>query len=69
MRKSFGVVGDAINQEWGNPNQVIVYNQCEDTDRMRSMAGSEELKEAMQRAGVSGPPKIHSIQSVDVAEY
>ena len=69
MRKSFGVVGDAINQAWGNPNQLIVYNQCEDLDRMRSMADSDELKAAMQRAGVSGPPEFHFMQSVDVAEY
>lgn len=69
MRKGFGVVGDAINQGWDNPNQVVVYNQCQDLDQMRSMTDSDELKAAMQRAGVSGPPEIHFIQSVDVAEY
>lgn len=68
-RKEHGIVGHAVNQELGNPNQVIVYHQARELATLRAFVDSPELKEAMQRGGVSGPPEIHFIECVDIAEY
>jgi hypothetical protein len=36
---------------------------------LRTFVDSTELKEVMQRAGVTAPPDIDLIQGVDYAEY
>ena len=63
------VIGDAVNQELGRPDRVIVYHQANQMDSLRTLIDSNELKEAMQRGGVSGPPDIHFVQVVDSADY
>jgi hypothetical protein len=37
---------------------VIVYHQAETLEALQAFADSDKLKGAMQRAGVSGPPKF-----------
>jgi len=69
FRKKSGIVGHAVNQEAGHPNQVIVYHQAKDPETLRRFVESPELKDAMEKAGVSGPPEIHFVRSVDFAEY
>jgi len=68
-RKANGIVGHAVNQELGKPNQVIIYHQAHDIDTLRAFVDSVELKEAMQKAGVAGPPDIQFVQSDGFAEY
>lgn len=69
FRKSSGIISHAVNQERGNANRVIVYHQARDVDTLRQFADSAELKDAMQRAGVTGEPAIHIVQEVDIAHY
>jgi quinol monooxygenase YgiN len=69
LRKRNSIVGHAVHQELGKPNQVIVYNQSSDLSSLRTFVDSTELKEVMQRAGVTAPPDIDLIQGVDYAEY
>jgi hypothetical protein len=68
-RKANGIVGHAVNQELGKPNQVIVYQQANDIETLRKFADSAELKETMQKAGVVGPPDIQFVQFDDFANY
>lgn len=69
VRKQNGIVGHAVNQELGKPNQVIVYHQADDMSTLRAFVDSAELKEAMERAGVVEPPDIQFVEVVDFAEY
>jgi hypothetical protein len=64
-----GIVGHAVNQELGKPNQVIVYHQANDLDTLRAFVDSAELKGAMQRGGVVGSPDIHFVQVADFSDY
>jgi len=68
-RKQSGIVGHAVNQELGNPNQVVVYHQANDLATLRSFVDSTELKERMQRAGVIGTPNIQFVQVADFSDY
>jgi hypothetical protein len=68
-RKQIGIVGHAVNQELGNPNQVIVYHQANDLESLRSFVESAELKQRMQSAGVIGTPDVRFVQVADFAEY
>ena len=69
VRKQSGIIGHAVNQELGKPNQVIIYHQANDMSTLRAFIDSAELKEVMQRAGVTGPPDIQFVEVVDFAEY
>lgn len=69
FRKQSGVVGHAVNQELGKPNQVIVYHQANDMDSLKKFVDSTELKDTMQRAGVAGEPEIHFVEVDDFADY
>ena len=58
MRSQGGIVGHAVNRLVDDPSTVIVYNQAESFDALRSMMASEELKAAMKEAGVSSEPEV-----------
>ncbi len=68
-RKDNGIVGHAVNQELGKPNQVIVYHQANDIETLRKFVDSTELKETMEKAGVAGPPDIQFVQVSEWANY
>jgi hypothetical protein len=57
-RKELGITGHAVNQLVDDPNLVIVYHQAESVEALKKFAQSDELKSAMQNAGVAGPPEI-----------
>lgn len=69
FRKDSGIVGHAVNQVMGKPNQVIVYHQAGDLDTVRAFAESDELKSRMKEAGVAGPPTFEFVQVADFADY
>jgi hypothetical protein len=69
IRKQAGIVGHAVNQELGNPNRVIVYHQANDMASLRTFVDSDELRQGMQRAGVSGAPEIQFVEGDEYAEY
>ena len=57
-RTKAGVIGHAVNRSVRNPNVVVVYLQAESLDGLRAFAGSAELKQVMQAAGVVGAPDL-----------
>jgi hypothetical protein len=58
MRRSSGIVGDAVNRSVENANEVVVYLQAESHDALKGFLESADLKEAMQKTGVEGAPDI-----------
>jgi heme-degrading monooxygenase HmoA len=44
---------------------VTVLLEWEDLDKARAFASSDELREAMQRAGVTGPPSVSFLEEMD----
>jgi hypothetical protein len=57
-RKNSGIVGHYIGQGLDDPNTVGVHLLATDAEKVKAMAGSEELKKAMADAGVQGEPQI-----------
>ena len=60
---------DATRREYGggdymlfnsvdNPNEVVVVFEWDSMDNARAFSESAELREAMQQAGVTGPPTV-----------
>lgn len=69
FRSKSGIVGHAVNQELGKPNQVVVYHQAKELESLRNFLDAPELKEAMESAGVVGQPRIDFVEEVEYAEY
>jgi hypothetical protein len=58
QRRSMGVTSDGVYQLDGNPNDITAYHEFDSMDAAKAFAGSNELREAMGRAGVVGAPDI-----------
>ena len=57
-RPSFGVTGQAVYQDAGDPEMVTVTHDFASLDAAKKLATSDELKQAMTAAGVVGAPDI-----------
>ena len=57
-RRSMGVTGDAVYQSIDNPNDVTVSHDFDTEQSARDLLSSEDLKTAMDNAGVQGKPEI-----------
>jgi heme-degrading monooxygenase HmoA len=64
-RKARGSKGGYMFQNADDPHEVVVLLEFEDTKSARQFAQSSDLKEAMNRAGVSDKPNIYLLNEVD----
>ena len=58
LQKAGGVTAEAVYQSADDPNDVTVTHEFASIAAAKAFAGSEDLKAAMQRAGVVGAPTI-----------
>lgn len=64
MRKSNGELSDDIYRDADDPNSLKIVFKWDSLERAKKYAQSPELKAAMQKAGVDGPPKISFLNEV-----
>jgi hypothetical protein len=57
-RRANGSRGGRIFRGAGDPHEVLVLLEWDDIERARLFADSDDLREAMERAGVAGQPDI-----------
>ena len=57
-RASLGARDHAVYRSVDDPTDVTVWHDFDDVQAARRFAGSDELKAAMDEAGVAGPPTI-----------
>lgn len=57
-QKKMGVTKEAVYQTVGNPNDVIITHDFPSAEQAKAFLASDELKNAMQKAGVKGPPQV-----------
>ena len=58
LQKAKGVTAQAVYQAADNPNDITVTNEFATVEAAQTFAKSDELKKAMQNAGVVGAPTI-----------
>ena len=58
VQKAKGVTAQAVYQAADNPNDITVTHEFATVEAAQAVAGSAELKNAMQNAGVTGAPTI-----------
>ena len=58
LQKAKGVTAKAVYQAADNPNDITVTHEFGSVEAAQAFAKSDELKKAMQGAGVVGSPTI-----------
>ena len=58
MRSSNGELSDHIYRDASDPNKLTVMFKWDSLENAQKYAQSPELKAAMEKAGVEGPPDI-----------
>jgi len=64
LRASNGELANKIYRDASNPNSLTVLNTWDSLENARKFANSPELKAAMQKAGVEGPPNISFLNEI-----
>ncbi len=64
-RMANGVTAHSLHRDADDPNVVIAVLRVSDLNRAKEFASSEELRSAMERAGVQGPPEIWFADDVE----
>ena len=64
-RKANGVTGAAIFRDSEDPNKLTIIHHFNSMDAATAFADSDELRAAMQQAGVTGPPEIWFSEQVE----
>ncbi|MBK9981874.1 MAG: hypothetical protein IPP15_05530 [Saprospiraceae bacterium] len=58
VRKAYGLESLAVGRGMDDPNMIIVMNKISDVQKAKDFAASPSLKEAMMKAGITGPPTV-----------
>jgi quinol monooxygenase YgiN len=58
LRQRHGCFGAEVLVDPANQQDVIVLHRFPTLEQAQAFAGSDELRQAMTRAGVAGPPRI-----------
>ncbi len=69
LRKEHGTVGHSLHRDADDPNVIIIAFRVSDLNRAREFAASDELRSAMEQAGVLGPPEIWFADDVEEKRY
>ncbi len=64
-RKAAGSQGGKLFRSADDPQELIVVLEWKDQGSARQFANSEDLRQAMERAGVSDQPDIYFVDEVD----
>jgi hypothetical protein len=68
-RRRAGFRAHSLYREADDPNVVIIAFTLSDLNRAKEFAGSHDLRLAMERAGVQGPPEIWFAEGVEDKRY
>lgn len=58
LRKEYGSQGVTVFRSPDKPNQVVILAEYEDLARAQQLFQSQELRDALKRAGVTEPPEV-----------
>lgn len=65
MVKSKGCKKQRLLKNSADPNELVVLSEFDSMDQAKEFAGSDELKQAMQKAGVAGEPSVSFFEEVE----
>ena len=69
LRIEHGTVGHSLHRDADDPNVIIIAFRVNDLNRAKEFAASDELRSAMEQAGVQGPPEIWFADDIEDKRY
>lgn len=64
-RKANGSKGGHLFQNSDNPSEIVILFEWDDLKKARQFAQSEDLRKAMERAGVSDKPDVYFLEKIE----
>ena len=64
-RRESGSKGVRLFRNADSPNETVILLEWDDLEKARRFAQSENLRETMERAGVTDQPDIYFLEEVD----
>ncbi|NIQ40124.1 MAG: cyclase [Proteobacteria bacterium] len=64
-RKAIGSKGGHLFRTVDDPNELVILLELDDLAKAREFVQSEDLRQAMQRSGVSDQPDIYFLEQVE----
>lgn len=64
-RKASGSKGGYLFRNADDPNELVILLEVNDLEKARQFVQSEDLREAMQRGGVSDQPDVYFLNEVE----
>jgi heme-degrading monooxygenase HmoA len=64
-RKASGSQGSQLFRNANDPNELVILFEWDDLEKARRFVQSEDLRRAMQRAGVADQPDIYFLEEVE----
>ena len=68
-RRQAGFTAHSLHRDAEDPNVIIIAYRVSDIAHAREYASSQDLRQAMQRAGVQGPPEFWFAEDVEDKTY
>ena len=65
VRQANGSRGGRILRAAADPEEILVLLEWDDLERARLFVDSDDMQEAMRRAGVTGEPEFWFLEDVD----
>ena len=64
-RQASGSQGARLFRNAHDPNELVILFEWDDLEKAQQFAQSENLREAMQRAGVADQPDVYFLEEVE----
>ena len=64
-RQAAGSKGGYLFQSADDPNELVIIFEWDNLEKARQFVQSDDLRQAMERSGVTGPPEIHFLELAD----
>jgi quinol monooxygenase YgiN len=69
VRKKHGWLSAIVYRDATDPTVVTIINRVKDLDGAKRYGQSDELRQAMAKAGVQGPPEVFFAEEVEDRPY
>lgn len=68
-RQSHGATGHSVNRAVGDPNTLVIVNDCATVEGAQAFMQDRSLPAAMERGGVDGAPQVWLVEEADAKQY
>jgi quinol monooxygenase YgiN len=68
-RRAHGWLSTIVYRDAADPNMVTIINRVKDLAGAKAYGGSPDLRGAMERGGVQGPPEVQFLDEAEERPY